>query len=675
MASQKKAILIDGNSILFRMFYGIRGMTSTKGVPTNAIYGFVKLLQQIQNEMRPDYLAVAFDLPEPTFRHKKYDEYKAGRDKMPEELITQLDLMKKLLAAMQVPVLTLPGYEADDIVGTVSKQFAHKTEPVLAQIITGDRDSFQLVEDNIHILYTTTRSGSQFEEIDPAAIDEKYGIAPIELIQVKSLMGDNSDNIPGIKGIGEKTALKFVKKYKTVDGLYEHIDELKGKQKERVEAGKDSAYLSLFLGRIDVEAPIEIDEDAMQMRDLFNPEVMATLNELEFSSIIRSIERTRGQSGEAATQGNNTSVPFSSIDSEKDLYFVQLQLSKLDRIAIHLRRESDCAYLAFSDFKKIWVADDPKLVARFIREFDDLPNADDLAVVGHDLKALIHDFEAYGAALGNLSFDTYVAAYLLEPTDRRYDLSDLALKYLDRHIADEETLFGKGKKRKKLGDVDPAVMRAQMAAECQVLADLPEELSMCLEEEGMTQLYRDIEMPLIDVLASMESIGFQIDVDQLTALSKTFETRINELTEKIYDEAGQTFNINSTKQLGQILFEELQLPAIKKTKTGYSTSVEVLEQLAPYHDIVPDILEYRTVTKLDSTYGAGLIKYVDPQTRRVYSHFNQTVTATGRISSCRTFQSVPIEGGKFGRFLSQKVQTGHCLTRTIPRLNCACWRI
>lgn len=643
MGAQQKAILIDGNSILFRMFYGIRGMASTKGVPTNAIYGFVKLLQQIQNEMRPDYLAVAFDLPEPTFRHKKYDAYKAGRDKMPEELIIQLDLMKKLLAEMQVPVLTLAGYEADDIVGTVSKHFAHKAAPVLAQIITGDRDSFQLVEDNIHILYTTTRSGSQFEEIDPAAIDEKYGIAPVELIQVKALMGDTSDNIPGIKGIGEKTALKFVKKYKTVDGLYEHIDELKGKQKEKVEAGKDSAYLSLFLGRIDVEAPIEIDEDAMQMRDLFNPEVMATLNELEFSSIIRSIERTRGQSGEAATQGNSTSVPFSSIDSEKDLYFVQLQLSKLDRIAIHLRREEDCAYLAFSDFKKIWVVDDPKLVARFIREFDDLPNADDLAVVGHDLKALIHDFEAYGAALGNLGFDTYVAAYLLEPTDRRYDLSDLALKYLDRHIADEETLFGKGKKRKKLGDIDPAVMRAQMAAECQVLADLPEELGTCLEEEGMTQLYRDIEMPLIDVLASMESIGFQIDVDQLTALSKTFETRINELTEKIYDEAGQEFNINSTKQLGQILFEELQLPAIKKTKTGYSTSVEVLEQLAPYHDIVPDILEYRTVTKLDSTYGAGLIKYVDPQTHRVYSHFNQTVTATGRISSSDpNLQNIPV---------------------------------
>lgn len=643
MDAQQKAILIDGNSILFRMFYGIRGMASTKGVPTNAIYGFVKLLQQIQTEMRPDYLAVAFDLPEPTFRHKQYDGYKAGRDKMAEELITQLDLMKKLLAEMQVPVLTLAGYEADDIVGTVSKHFAHKEKPVLAQIITGDRDSFQLVEDNIHILYTTTRSGSQFEEIDPTAIDEKYGIAPIELIQVKALMGDTSDNIPGIKGIGEKTALKFVKKYKTVDGLYAHLDDLKGKQKEKVEAGKDSVYLSLFLGRIDIQAPIEIDEDAMKMRDLFNPEVMETLKELEFSSIIRSIERTRGQESAATDQVASVSVPFSSIDSEKDLYFVQLQLSKLDRIAIHFRKEDDCAYLAFSDFKKIWVLDDPKLIARFIGEFDDLPNADALAVTGHDLKTLIHDFETYGAQLGNLGFDSYIAAYLLEPTDRRYDLSDLALKYLDRQIVDEETLFGKGKKRKKLAEIEPGVMRAQMAAECQALVDLQEELGTCLEEAGMTELYRDIEMPLIAVLASMESVGFQIDVDQLKALSQTFETRIHELTDKIYDEAGQTFNINSTKQLGQILFEELQLPAIKKTKTGYSTSVEVLEQLAPYHDIVPDILEYRTITKLDSTYGAGLIKYVDPQTHRVYSHFNQTVTATGRISSSDpNLQNIPV---------------------------------
>lgn len=643
MDAQQKAILIDGNSILFRMFYGIRGMASTKGVPTNAIYGFVKLLQQIQTEMRPDYLAVAFDLPEPTFRHKQYDGYKAGRDKMAEELITQLDLMKKLLAEMQVPVLTLAGYEADDIVGTVSKHFAHKSDPVLAQIITGDRDSFQLVEDNIHILYTTTRSGSQFEEIDPAAINEKYGIAPIELIQVKALMGDTSDNIPGIKGIGEKTALKFVKKYKTVDGLYAHLDDLKGKQKEKVEAGKDSAYLSLFLGRIDIQAPIEIDEDAMKMRDLFNPEVMETLKELEFSSVIRSIERTRGQESAATDQVASVSVPFSSIDSEKDLYFVQLQLSKLDRIAIHFRKEDDCAYLAFSDFKKIWVLDDPKLIARFIGEFDDLPNADALAVTGHDLKTLIHDFETYGAQLGNLGFDSYIAAYLLEPTDRRYDLSDLALKYLDRQIVDEETLFGKGKKRKKLAEIEPSVMRAQMAAECQALVDLQEELGTCLEEAGMTELYHDIEMPLIAVLASMESVGFQIDVDQLKALSQTFETRIHELTDKIYDEAGQTFNINSTKQLGQILFEELQLPAIKKTKTGYSTSVEVLEQLAPYHDIVPDILEYRTITKLDSTYGAGLIKYVDPQTHRVYSHFNQTVTATGRISSSDpNLQNIPV---------------------------------
>ncbi len=642
MAAKQKAILIDGNSILFRMFYGIRGMANSKGVPTNAVYGFVKLLQQIQNEMRPDYLGVAFDLPEPTFRHEKFDDYKAGRDKMPDELITQLDLMKKLLGEMQVPVLTLPGYEADDIVGTVAKAFAHRDEPVLVQIITGDRDSFQLVEDNIHILYTTTRSGSQFVEMDPAAIEDKYGVEPADLIQVKALMGDTSDNIPGIKGIGEKTALKFVKKYKTVDGLYAHIDELKGKQKEKVEAGKDNAYLSLFLGRIDVKAPVKTDDKALAMNDLFNPDVMATLKELEFSSIIRSVERTKGQPQTLGTDGGEA-VPFSHLDSEKDLYFLQLQIAKWDRIALHLREEEDAAYLAVSNFKTIWVMDDPKLIRRFIHEFDDLPNADDLAVTGHDLKTLIHAFEAEGASVANLGFDTYIAAYLLEPTDRRYALSDLARKYLDRSIPDEESLFGKGKKRKKLGDLAPEVMAPQMAKECQVLIDLEKELRQCLEEQGMTRLYEDIEMPLIEVLASMESIGFQIDVDQLKDLSKTFESRIHDLTDQIYNAAGREFNINSTKQLGQVLFEELQLPAIKKTKTGYSTSVEVLEQLAPYHDIVPAILEYRTVTKLDSTYGAGLIKYVDPKTQRVYSHFNQTVTATGRISSSDpNLQNIPV---------------------------------
>lgn len=637
MANQtKKAILIDGNSILFRMFYGVRTMTSSKGVPTNGIFGFVKLLQQIQNEMQPDYLAAAFDMAQPTFRHQRYDAYKAGRDKMPEELITQLDLIKEILTQMQVPVVMLAGYEADDIIGTLAKKFAGKG--VAAKIITGDRDSFQLVEDQVHILYTTTRSGNQFVEVDPVYIHEKYGIEPIELIQVKALMGDPSDNIPGIKGIGEKTALKFVKQYHTVDGLYEHIDELKGKQKEKVAAGKDAAYLSLFLGEIDVKAPIEMDESDMQMRDLFNEQVVEILKELEFTSILRKLSAPM-----ALPTGDAASVAYSTVGSSKDLYFLLTQIAKEDQLLLHIIQEGKALWAAFELKGRYYYVPETALVEALLGALNDLPNADALGIVGHDLKALTHIFEAQGAQLVKMDFDTYVAAYLLEPADNRYDLKSLAAKYLDQTIVGEEELLGKGRTRRALAEIAAPERAAFIVGECAAIHGLHAELAHQLEEMEMTALYQKIELPLIPVLVSMESIGFKIDQEQLKNLSAHFEARIETLTRQIYEEAGQRFNINSTKQLGMILFEEMGLPPIKKTKTGYSTSVEVLEQLRPYNTIVDDILEYRTVTKLDSTYGRGLIKLVDPETEKIYSHFNQTVTATGRISSSDpNLQNIPV---------------------------------
>lgn len=632
----KKAIFIDGNSILFRMFYGVRTMANSKGVPTNGVFGFVKLLQQIQNEMRPDYLAVAFDLPQPTFRHQRYDAYKAGRDKMPEELIAQLALIKKILMQMQVPVITRPGYEADDIIGTLAKHFAEKG--VSAKIITGDRDSFQLVEDQVHILYTTTRSGSQFVEVDPAYIQEKYGIEPIELIQVKALMGDASDNIPGIKGIGEKTALKFVKQYHTVDGLYEHIDELKGKQKEKVEAGKDAAYLSLFLGEIDVQVPIEMDESDMRMQDLFNELVIETLKELEFTSILRKLSAPTELPAD-----NAASVAYSTVASSKDLYFLLMQIAEEEQLLLHIVQEDESLWAAFELKGRYYYVPETKLVRELLHALNDLPNADALGIVGHDLKSLTHIFEAQGAQLVKMDFDTYVAAYLLEPTDNRYDLKSLAAKYLDQTIVGEEELLGKGRSRKTFGEIAEPERTAYIMGECAAIHGLRTELAHQLDEMAMTDLYQKIELPLIPILASMERIGFKIDQKQLENLSAHFEARIETLTEQIYEEAGQRFNINSTKQLGTILFEEMGLPPIKKTKTGYSTSVEVLEQLRPYNTIVDDILEYRTVTKLDSTYGRGLIKLVDPETEKIHSHFNQTVTATGRISSSDpNLQNIPV---------------------------------
>lgn len=635
----KTAILIDGNSMLFRMFYGVRGMSNSKGVPTNGVFGFVKLLMQIQNEMTPDYLAIAFDLKEPTFRHKKYDAYKAGRDKMPDELITQFDIMRDIIAKMGIACVTKAGFEADDIIGTLANHFAR--EGVMAKIMTGDRDSFQLVDDNIHILYTTTRSTAQFVEVDNAYIMDKYGVTPKDLIQVKALMGDTSDNIPGIKGVGEKTALKFVKKYGTVDGLYAHVDELKGKQKEKVIAGKDDAYLSLFLGKIDTDVPLDVTDDDMAMHPLFNDDVIAVLTDLEFSSLLRRLSAAP-KNGEAAD------VTFSVIDDDKDLYFALNRLSEADTLTLYAIEEaaddaSTNLWLSFLDGTRIRVITDTALASSFLENLMDLPNADTLQIVSHDLKTLSHIMAHHDVALATFGFDTYIAAYLLEPSDRRYDLSDLATKYLDRAVPSEEALLGKGKKKKRFADLTKDTIENTLATHLDVIVHLKEELSRRLDETGMTTLYEQIELPLVPVLAAMESYGFAIDVDQLEKLSDYFENRIDALTKSIYEEAGQSFNINSTKQLGSILFEEMGLPPVKKTKTGYSTSVEVLEQLKPYSPIVGDILEYRSVTKLDSTYGRGLIKYVDPDTHRLYSTFNQTVTATGRISSSDpNLQNIPV---------------------------------
>lgn len=634
----KTCILIDGNSLLYRMFYGIRGMTNSKGVPTNALYGFINMLYKIQEEYQPAYLAVAFDLAEPTFRHQKYDAYKAGRDKMPEELQEQFDILKNMLEQMQIKILTLKGYEADDIIGTVSRWGANQN--INVNIITGDRDSFQLVSDQVHVFYTTTRSGNQFTVIDPDYIQDKYGVLPKELIEVKALMGDTSDNIPGISGIGEKTALKLVKKYHDLDTLYEHTDDLKGKQKERIISGKEDAYQSRFLGEINQNAPVESSFEQMVMKPLFNDAVIKTLTTLEFSSILKKVTQEHSNT----IKGEKNTHPYSIISHSKDLYFICGHLAKESKLVIHARETEDALCLAFQLGHQFYYIDHTDLAESFLNTLLDLPNADDIKIIGYNLKELSHLFRRHGGSLVNYGYDVYIAAYLLNPSDNRYDLKTLALRFLDRPILGEEDFLGKGKKRVAWTDKSEREIADFIIEECAVVADLYAILPKAVEQMEMTGLMNQIEMPLIEIMASMEYQGFKIDLDALTHLSKTFETRIEDLSEEIYEIAGETFNINSTKQLGTILFDKLELPAVKKTKTGYSTSVDVLEQLRPFHPIVPDILEYRTVSKLDSTYGKGLIKLVDPKTKKVYSHFNQTVTATGRISSSDpNLQNIPVK--------------------------------
>ena len=635
----KKLMLIDGNSLLFRMFYGIRDMSNSKGVPTNALYGFVNILYKIDTQYHPDALAVAFDLPEPTFRHQKYDEYKAGREKMPEDLLTQLPLIKKLLERMGISVLSQSGYEADDIIGTVSRMGEERDMTV--EIITGDRDSFQLVSERVHILYTTTRSGNQFTVVDPAYIDDKYGVTPKELIEVKALMGDTSDNIPGIKGIGEKTALKLIAAYHNIDTLYDHTDDLKGKQKERIVTGKDDAYLSRFLGEIDRHVPLEISLDDLKIDTIFTDEAIELLKEWEFRAILNKLDKPSEQTGD---QARGKLPAYQTVDGDKELNYLLTRIGDKGEVILTTCDDGTDLRLVLDFGGGLYYINQTSLAQSCLHRLADLPNADDISIIGHDLKKLSHLFGRNQSAIGRYGDDIYVAAYLLAPSDNRYDLKTLAAKYLDMTIDDDEEFFGKGKSRVTIAEKSEGDMAAFMIRNADVTAKLSKDIPARVGELGMTKLYETIELPLISVLSDMESEGFKIDLEALKDLSAFFEKKINALTDEIYDLAGKSFNINSTKQLGVILFEELGLPVIKKTKTGYSTSVDVLEELRPYHAIIDKILEYRTVSKLDSTYGQGLIKLVDPRTEKIYSHFNQTVTATGRISSSDpNLQNIPVK--------------------------------
>lgn len=635
----KKCILIDGHSMVYRMFYGVRNMNNSKGLPTNALYGFVNVLVRIEQEFKPDYLAIAFDLNAPTFRHKEDPEYKGGRDKMPEDLQVQMDVLKELLAKMGVPVLSLEGYEADDIIGTLSKQGSDTG--VITQIMTGDRDSFQLVDDKVTILYTASRSGSQFATVDEAYIQDKYGVTPKELIDVKALMGDASDNIPGVAGIGEKTALKLIKEYHDIDTLYAHLDDLKGKQKEKIELGKESAYKSRFLGTICRDVPISVTMDDLAFHPLFNEEVCEMLSTLEFRSILKKVGGSVEENTETSQRVGGPH--YETITNTSELIIALNRIAREMKVTLYVYTEKGRSWLGAFCGGSYYYVEKPEMVRDFIAELNAIPEADALQIIGYDLKNMAHVFHRYHSELVNYAFDVYLAAYLLSPSDQRYDLKTLAMKYLDIAIDGDEEVFGKGRNQIAAEELEPQKMAQFVMKNCEITHCLETPLANELEGAGMRQLLDDVELPLLKVMASMEEVGFKVDVEALAELSENFEKRIDGLTTEIYDLAGESFNINSTKQLGTILFEKLKLPVIKKTKTGYSTSADVMESLKLHHPIVEKILDYRMVAKLDSTYGRGLIKLVDVDTHKIYSTFNQTVTATGRLSSSDpNLQNIPV---------------------------------
>lgn len=642
---KRKWMIIDGNSLLNRTFYALPPLTNTKGIHTNAIYGFASILMKIIDEEKPDYMGVAFDERKPTFRHKDFKEYKAGRLKMPEELAEQFPLLKEMLKSFGIEMLSLEGYEADDLIGTLSRY--GEEQGLEVNIITGDRDAFQLASDQVMIWYTK-KGISHLDKINKEEILKKYEINPKQLIDVKGLMGDKSDNIPGVPGIGEKTALKLIKEYGSIEEIYHNIDKISGKKlKENLEKYKEQAILSKKLGTIVRNIPIEIQLEDFKLKNPYNKKIIQLFREWEFSSLLEKIgvqktptllQQKTLEYQEIINIEQLKSI-LKLIEKEKILYLQWLLEGKNHRKkfleGLGIARKNGQLYLLNLENLEI---------TKVLGEMKEIFENEKIKKIGHNLKEFMVFLFLYNIRLEGLKFDTYIAAYLLEPSENKYDLSLLVAKYLNQSILGEEQILGKGKKSKQYKDISYQEKSDFLINQLDGIIKLYTVLKEKIDEQNMTSLYYDIELPLIEVLASMENLGFHVEKEKLKELSKEFGEKIDILTNEIYQLAGEEFNINSPKQLGQILFEKLKLPVIKRTKTGYSTNIEVLERLKDKHPIIEKIMEIRQLTKLKSTYVDGLMDLIDPETQNIHSSFNQTMTSTGRISSSDpNLQNIPIK--------------------------------
>ena len=604
-----KLLVLDGHSILNRAFYGIRMLTAPDGTPTNAVYGFLTIFTRILEEERPDGVAVAFDMDSPTFRHEQFEGYKAKRQRMPEELVVQVPLIMKVLDAMGIRHYELPGYEADDIIGTISRLDAE------AVIVTGDKDSLQLISETARVKLLKTRMGqSETVDYDVARFTEEYGFPPPLMVDLKALMGDSSDNIPGVPGVGEKTALALIRSSGTLRDIYDGLDALDVKDgvRKKLAAGRESAYLSYELATIDCNIPLELKVEDMAWSQNYKPELFELFTKLGFS---RFIEKwgLRPES-DSAPEEAPPELPIIEITGSGGLDSLAERLTKADSIAV-LAISADS--FEFSDGKSVYALSEIGLCDDLLRRVAE----SGAALVSHNAKDFIRLLLEGGFEPPTFSFDAAIAAYLLEPTESAYDIPRLASKYL-------------------------APGAGEGAA---ALHSLHGVLASKLHENGMDELFRNIEMPLCPVLAEMEHAGFLVDRDALFDLGETLAGGIAILEAEIWDHAGVEFNIGSPKQLGEILFERLMLPHGKKTKTGFSTNAEVLESLKGKHPIIERILEYRTLTKLKSTYCDGLLKVIAPD-GRIHTSFQMTVTATGRLSSTEpNLQNIPVrteQGGE-----------------------------
>ena len=634
-----KLMVIDGNSIINRAFYGVRPLTTREGLHTNAVYGFVTTLQKLLDEEAPEALCVTFDRREPTFRHLSYEGYKAQRKGMPEELAQQLPVLKEVLDAMDIPRYELAGYEADDLIGTISRKC--EAAGWACVVVTGDKDSLQLITDKTKVKLVSTRMGqTTTKDMTEEAFREAYGFDPIHIIDLKALMGDASDNIPGVPGVGEKTAMALIQRYQTVDAIYEAMPEVEARPAviKRLAEGEDSARMSYRLATIVTDAPLDFDPEANRRRPA-KPELRDIFLRLEFAKLI---EKMGLDSREAPPPGAEEAV-VGTCESE-----IVTDWARAEALLGFFRQRDHVACLVLPDLQGVCVewGDDQAggraavfLPTRlenyngFLRAFF----APGIKKVSHEVKDLTRTLLAEGLPAEDIVFDVALAGYLLDATAGRYDLERLAMSWLGTAVPkaktylDPEAFTAMGESSEALG---------AWMSHTALIGALYGRMLPKLRERQVEALYFDVEHPLCRVLAEMELAGFQVDAGMLRSFGETLTAAIETLEQRIYSYAGQ-FNINSPKQLGEVLFERLGLPSYKKTKTGYSTSAEVLEKLRGAHPIVGEVLEYRQYAKLKSTYVDGLLKVISPD-GRVRTSFQMTVTATGRLSSTEpNLQNIP----------------------------------
>ena len=626
-----KLVLIDGNSLSFRAFYALPLLSNHAGIHTNAVYGFAMLLEKIIKEEKPNHFLVAFDAGKTTFRHSKYSEYKGGRQKTPPELSEQFPYIRQLLDAYHIKRYELDNYEADDIIGTLSRQADEEGFETI--IITGDRDLTQLATDNVTIYYTK-KGVTDVDHYTPKFIAEKYnGLVPKQIIDMKGLMGDTSDNIPGVAGVGEKTAIKLLNQFESVEGVYEHIEEVTAKKlKEKLINSKDDALMSKDLATINVHSPIEVslEDTKLNLQD-DTTEKIELFKKLEFKQLLADID----------TSSTNEVVIDKTFEIEQD--FQNVDLNDLNEAVIHFELEGT-NYLKdtilkfgfYTNHQHVVInAEDVKDYKHLVQWLEDK----NTTKIVYDAKKTYVSAHRLGINIENIEFDVMLASYIIDPSRSIDDVKSVVSLYGQNYVKDNITIFGKGKKHHI---PEEPILSEHIASVTEAIAAVTPTMKSQLEDYNQIELLKDLELPLARILSEMEEIGIYTDINDLKEMEFEIQKKLDVLISNIHESAGEAFNINSPKQLGVVLFETLQLPVIKKTKTGYSTAVDVLEKLQGEHPIIDDILEYRQLAKLQSTYVEGLQKVISKD-HRIHTRFNQTLAQTGRLSSIDpNLQNIPI---------------------------------